>query len=249
MWLAETVGRDALHVPPARACPDLTAVAADWIRLWHTRSGPPGGLRKVDVPGCRLLVLGYCPADDRELTTIGEQVARGGDSALASVGGSSVVIAVRRDDAVIVGDLAGQRTVFYTRTPNGRTVLGSHCSHLARTVSTGVDKGWLATRLILPRASDVWAEGSPWTGVQALRPGWGLRLRRTGASSVHQVHTLPTPETEQGDAAVVLRTALRQAVELRVRTAQVSSVDLSGGLDSSTVATLAAKTAPGRVPA
>jgi asparagine synthase (glutamine-hydrolysing) len=195
------------------------------------------------------LVLGCCTSSSQSLVTIAVRVAAGDFAALGAVDGSRVVIAVRPDDVVVVGDLAGQCVVFYAQLPDGTVVVGSHAGGVAQEISAGVDREWLATRLLLPDVSDVWWTGSPWYGVQALRPGWMLRATRTGHALVSKLVELPLPDKRIEEAGYSLREALLHGVHTRVAESARPTVDLSGGLDSSTVAVLASSRADGPVPA
>lgn len=219
------------------------------MRLWHGQSGLSDGVQRVLSPGCTLLVLGHCPRSHNELLNIARQVGQGDVSALTSVGGSCVVIAARRDDVVVAGDLAGQRVVFHAHTSDGTLVIGSHASQLASLVDGSLSREWLATRLLVPNASDTWWTESPWQEVRALRPGWALRVPRMGRVVTGPLATLPKPEGECSQAGDLLEHALHQAVASRLGDAERPSVDLSGGWDSSTVAVLASRAAAASVSA
>lgn len=216
---------------------------ADSVRLQHGQPASSVGLRQVEVPGCSLLVVGCCTSSDSELSVIAQRVARADFFSLSTIDGSAAVIAARRDDVVLVGDLAGQHMVFYTQSPSGETVAGSHASRLAAFSDSVIDQTWLAARLALPEASDVWWTGSPWTAVRALRPGWALRVFRSGRVTTTPIVTLPAPVVNLGHAGDCLRSALVRAVRTRAEATSRLTVDLSGGLDSSTVAVLAARMA------
>nr|WP_280956881.1 asparagine synthase-related protein [Actinoalloteichus spitiensis] len=84
----------------------------------------------------------------------------------------------------------------------------------------------------------MWWTGSPWRGISVAHPGWALHLRRCGGCSVRQVTRLPEATATLGEAAETTRRALTSAV--RSRAERPCSVDLSGGMDSAAIATLAA---------
>lgn len=239
-WLAHLANGNPHGIEPLVLAAGWRAVA-DSVRLQHGQPASSVGLRQVEVPGCSLLVVGCCTSSDSELSVIAQRVARANLSSLSTIDGSAAVIAARRDDVVLVGDLAGQHIIFYTQSPSGETVAGSHASRLAPFSSSSViDQTWLATRLVLPEASDVWWTGSPWTTVRTLRPGWALRVSRSGQVTTTPVATLPEPGVDLGHAGDCLRSALVRAVRTRAESTSRLTVDLSGGLDSSTVAVLAA---------
>lgn len=219
------------------------------MRLWHGQSGPSDGVHQANAAGCSLVVLGHCSRSHDELRNIARQVGKGDVTALTSVGGSSVVIAARPDDFIVTGDLTGQRVVFHARASGGTPLIGSHASQLASTVGGALSHEWLATRLALPTASDVWWTGSPWREISALRPGWVLRIARDGQVQTSPLASLPEPQDDLQRGGDRLGDALHGAVASRVRAAARPTVDLSGGWDSSTITALAARVSPASVSA
>ncbi|MDX8053481.1 asparagine synthase-related protein [Lentzea sp. BCCO 10_0798] len=213
---------------------------AAWLRLSHGQSGPADQVRRVDAPNCQLTVLGFSGVTNAELASVARRVGRGELDALSCIGGSCVVIAVGPDDAFVTGDLAGQRVVFYTHTADHGLLLGSQSSQLAELTGRVVAADWLATYLTVPQASDLWWTGSPWRDVHALRPGWVLRLPRSGEVESWPLIELDEPQSDLSAAGAGLALALRHAVRGRVSAAAHATADLSGGLDSSTLAVLAA---------
>lgn len=241
-WWGSSVHRGA---PPAQgSCANLdwSVVTANWFRLCCGQSGPVVRLRQTDVPGCRLFIAGCCTTHEMELPDIARRLARGDTTALAAVDGSRVVIAVRSDDVLVAGDLAGQCPVFYGSF-NGQVVVGSHAGKLAEFVGRSLNHEWLAARLLLPSVSDVWWTETPWRGVRAVRPGWLLRISTEGKATTRQWLNLGVPDAGLVSGGHALRAALQRAVAARVAAAEFPTVDLSGGLDSSTVAVLAARAA------
>lgn len=242
-WLASTIDHRTPHELGSAASANWRVAAAGRFRLWHDQSGSVVRLHRVDVPGCSLLVAGCCTTPKAELPTIAVRLARGDMTALAAVDGSRVVIAVRADDVLVAGDLAGQCPVFYGRV-NGQVVAGSHAGTLAELIGRSLNREWLAARLLLPSVSDVWWTRSPWRGVRAVRPGWLLHITPDGKAATTSWLDLDVPNAGLDDSGQALRAALQRAVSARVAAAEMPTVDLSGGLDSSTVAVLAARAAP-----
>ncbi|PWK83217.1 asparagine synthase (glutamine-hydrolysing) [Lentzea atacamensis] len=240
-WLVNLADRSSRHITSAVERPGWSCLTAHGVRLWHGQSGPAAGLRRVDVPGCTLLVIGCCTAPEKDLFVVANRVARGDVDALVSVGGSRVVIAVRPDDVVVVGDLAGQCVVFHARSLSGDVVISSQASELARLAGSSLDPDWLAARLLLPEASDVWWTGSPWQGVRAVRPGWALQVDRAGQIETRPWTVLPPPASGLPEAGARLFSALETGVSSRMAEAASPTADLSGGLDSSTLALLAVR--------
>jgi asparagine synthase (glutamine-hydrolysing) len=246
-WLASVVGHRAPQGFGSAVSPNwcVASAGSGRFRLWHDQSGVVVRLHRVDVPGCSLLIVGCCTTPDTELSGIAVRIACGDMAALAEVGGSRVVIAVRADDVLAAGDLAGQCPVFYGCF-NGQVVVGSHAGTLAELVGRSLNREWLAARLLVPSASDVWWTRSPWHGVHTVRPGWLLHVNPDGKATTKRWLDLDVPRAGLADGGQALRAELQRAVSARVAAAEMPTVDLSGGLDSSTVALLAARAA--RVP-
>ncbi|MGH3625655.1 MAG: albusnodin/ikarugamycin family macrolactam cyclase [Sciscionella sp.] len=245
-WLASAVDRRTPHTPNVGASPDCAVVTTDRLRLWHGPSGSVVRLSRVDVPGCQLLVAGCCTTPEPELHAVADRLAQGDTTALGAVDGSCVVIAVRSDDVLVAGDLAGQCPVFFTRI-DGTVVVGSHAGNLAELVGGTLDRAWLATRLLVPTASDVWWTGTPWQAVHTVRPGWLLGIDSAGQATTTRWLDLGAPTAALADGGHALQVALQQAVAGRVAEADQPTLDLSGGLDSSTVAVLATAVADGPI--
>lgn len=242
-WVGSSVDCRAPRTQDSCARSVWSVATANGFRLCYGRSGAVVGLRQIDVPGCRLFVAGCCTTPEMELPDIARRLARGDTTALAAADGSRVVIAVRSDDVLVAGDLAGQCPVFYGSF-NGQVVVGSHAGKLAEFVGRSLNREWLAARLLLPSVSDVWWTGTPWRGVRAVRPGWLLRISPEGKATTRQWLNLGVPDAGLVSGGHALRAALQRAVAARVAAAEMPTVDLSGGLDSSTVAVLAARAAP-----
>ncbi len=242
-WLGSSVGWRAPRTQDSCASSGWSVATANGFRLCYGQSGAVVRLRQIDVPGCQLFVVGCCTTPQTELPGVAGRLARGDTTALAAVDGSRVVIAVRSDDVLVAGDLAGQCPVFYGSF-NDQVVVGSHAGKLAEFVGQSLNREWLATRLLLPSVSDVWWTGTPWHGVLAVRPGWLLRVSSEGKATTRQWLNLGVPDAGLISGGHALRTALQRAVAAWVAAAELPTVDLSGGLDSSTVAVLAARAAP-----
>src|SRR6185437_407417 len=84
-----------------------------------------------------------------------------------------------------------------------------------------------------------------WSGVQAVPNGHYLSVAADGAgSSYRRWHRPPEPHLPLGEGAAHVRDALGAAVSLRTDGGRPISADLSGGLDSTSIAFLAAARVP-----
>ncbi len=146
---------------------------------------------------------------------------------------------------LVLTDLAGVWPVFYT-TMGGSVVYSSSASSVARYAGGEVDEQWLATRLLAGGIPDAWSEGSPYRRVVVVPAGGALLIDRGGRAVVVR-RDLPLGTVGFDTSARRLAEALTSAVRGRTGAHRELSADLSGGLDSSTVAALAAATRPGLV--
>lgn len=156
---------------------------------------------------------------------------------LTHLPGSYWVIARHRDGHTFVcGDLAGFRTVFWTI--NGSHLAWSTSSrHLATAHHKGLDLAHIAARLVA--GPEHWPTATTYQDVFQVPGGYGLFVRADGTHHLIDVRgTAPCHTLAEG--APAFGDALRTAVGWRAESAQgVVGVDVSGGLDSSSLAILA----------
>ncbi|WP_145503721.1 asparagine synthase-related protein [Streptomyces sp. CFMR 7] len=187
-----------------------------------------------------LSVVGDCRVNRAELWTTGLSAVRLGRWAdLTRWAGSYWAVARHGDRLFVAGDLAGVRGLFAARTPQG-VVWGSLASRVAAVIGSGPDLELLAARTVA--GPDHWPSRSLYQGVQLIPGGRGLLLEGDRWTTV-DVTALHGPTTLAGGAARVGH-ALREATEGCVSGHTQVGADLSGGLDSSTLALLAAERRP-----
>ncbi|MFE7624042.1 albusnodin/ikarugamycin family macrolactam cyclase [Streptomyces sp. NPDC057509] len=190
--------------------------------------------------GRRLAVFGPCGATDADL----DRLALAGDlpsldSAATAWAGAYILIYDDGHGALTVwADPAGACPL-YTCTFNGSTVWASSSLALAALCGSLPDAGWLAAHLV---DSTAWTPGvSAWSHVEQVAPGQRLAAG-LGTEPVPVPYWTP-PALTREEAVDRLREDLAEGVRVRVAGRPVSC-DLSGGLDSSTLAALAARCGP-----
>ncbi len=190
--------------------------------------------------GRRLAVFGPCGATNPEL----ERLARSTDlrdfDAAASAWSGSYALAL--DDGAgsftLWADPAGSCPL-YVAEVDGVPVWASSSLALASLLGSRPDTAWLAAHLAHPTAC---VPGrSAWTGVAQIPPGHRWTAPRDG-SPFSVPYWRPCSFT-WSEAVERLRLDLSDGVLIRARGREVSS-DLSGGLDSSTLAAYAAQCGP-----
>lgn len=200
-----------------------------------------GPVRVVTAGKVLVAVWGDCGASVDDLTEGLGWAAAGDWEALTRWPGSYWVLA---DDGAgcrfVAGDLSGYRSVFYAADADGQVCWSASAAVLARWLGRGPDVELLVAHAV---CGSLWPHRSAWRDVACVPGGYGLVLGRGTVRLVDVRGVLPLG---WDDGAQALAAALRQEVHRLAGLAGPAglSCDLSGGLDSSTVAVLAAEAGP-----
>ncbi|MFE7639173.1 albusnodin/ikarugamycin family macrolactam cyclase [Kitasatospora sp. NPDC057518] len=225
----------------SRSAPSRVPVGARvvWRGPLAWSAGAPVRSAK-DTGGRRLAVFGPCGATDAELIRlVWSADLRALDMAATAWAGAYTLVF---DDGygvcTVWADPAGAAPV-YTARRDGAQVWASSSLALASLLDAEPDTAWLAAHLANPTG---WVPGrSAWTGVEQVPPGHRWSATASGASGFTPFWRVP--ELAWADAVRRLRADLAGGVRIRV-SGRAASSDLSGGLDSSTLAALAAQCGP-----
>ncbi|MBB5937325.1 asparagine synthase (glutamine-hydrolyzing) [Streptomyces zagrosensis] len=190
--------------------------------------------------GRRLAVFGPCGATDSELERLARRTDLREFDAAATAWAGSYALAL--DDGTgsffLWPDPAGSCPL-YVAEIDGVSVWASSSLALASLLGSRPDTAWLAAHLVHPTA---WTPGrSAWTGVEQVPPGHRWTAPRDGAP--FSVPYWRPSSSVWPEAVDRLRLDLSNSVLIRVSGREASS-DLSGGLDSSTLAAYAAQCGP-----
>ncbi|MBV9164266.1 MAG: albusnodin/ikarugamycin family macrolactam cyclase [Pseudonocardiales bacterium] len=217
-----------------------------WITTCPLRiTDAPGRHRHIETNEFVFDLFGFSSVSDAELVAVGYRFARNADliELDAIITGSGVLVIRQPRQVTVVTDLAGVWPVFYA-TVAGSLVYSSCAAVIAAQVGREVDEQWLAARLLSGSVPETWSEGSPYRHVQAV-PAGGVLLVGSSARPVVVCRELPLASVGLAEGAQRLAGALTTAVRGRTQAYREMSMDLSGGLDSSTVVALAAATRHG----
>lgn len=223
--------RDA-GLPGIPVWPDIP-----WILIYG--NWRPGEIRRIRHPRGRLLIMGDCLAETEQVASVFATVVDSADlSPVNGMPGAYTSLVVRPDEVIALTDLAGQFPVYYSR--QGReTLIGLHPGVLAARHHRAPDPITAAARIACPNVLPLWSGRSPYREIHGV--GGGAVVHVTdGAVRVCQDPPLPVRGITHQDGAGQLRTALVQAVARRCEIGPISS-DFSGGLDSTSLALLAAR--------
>lgn len=227
------------HVPAPVAGEGIPGFATAWTVgpvLVRTVEG--------DGPGpSRIAAAGDCPPTHDELAATLHAIRAGHLDRMPERPGSCLLMAETRDRTVVVGDRAGVWPVFYRTDLDGGVWWSNAATPLAALSGPPIPElRALAARTALP---DVVLDphAALFPQVARVPPGMALlcergsaRLVRTGTTTRAHAEHLTLPEGTR-----LLRTRLTEAVDRRVRSTSLRSADLSGGLDSTTLAHLSAR--------
>ncbi|AWN25035.1 lasso peptide isopeptide bond-forming cyclase [Streptomyces sp. NEAU-S7GS2] len=205
-----------------------------------------------------LALVGCCPVDSAELERrIGRLRGLSELDAWArSLPGSFHLVAAHDGQLRVQGTASGLRLVFHALV-GGVRVAATSSDVLADALGAEPDEEQVAVRLLWPVPHPL-LEAPLWREVTAVPPQDALIVAADGRSVRHsRWWTPPEPTRSLADGAPLVRDALTGAVEARTRQGGVVSCDLSGGLDSTSITFLAARspakvvasTWPGRDPA
>lgn len=225
------VGNVALDAPGAqRLWPDRSAPAMH-------RTGLDSGSRVVSDGPVRLAVVGSCYATGAQLRRGLHAVRTRRWAELTQWPGSYWVIADDGRTTAVVTDVAGTRPVYFAESPSG-TRWATAARPLAAAVGAEVDYAAITARLLCPTIPEITGDATAFAGVLRLPGGHALLVHRDGrcrTTAYEESHELPF-----GDAVGDLHEQLVTAVTERAHHAERLTADFSGGLDSTSLALLAA---------
>ncbi len=152
--------------------------------------------------------------------------------------GAYSAIVVRRESATAYADLSGQFPLFYSQRGD-ETLIAGDAGALAEAHGRAIDPLTVAAQIACPAVLPLWQARSSYAGVSRV-PGGAVLHAGPGSLWVSQEQVpLPVAGRSLDEGAALLREALERAVSDRCAGRHVST-DFSGGLDSTSIAFLAA---------
>ncbi|WP_405408909.1 albusnodin/ikarugamycin family macrolactam cyclase [Streptomyces decoyicus] len=208
-----------------------------WSRpaLWITGTWPVHPARVAVGRSTRLAVLGTCSASERDLDHA--LTAPDLTEAVGEWAGSFIAVRLTQRNVVeVLTDPAGACPLYTVTTPDG-LVWGSSSRALSGLAGGDVDDDWLASYLWDTKAP---VPGrSAWANVAPVPAGHRLLL---SAEAVHSSPWWSPAKRRPAEALPAIRRALSEGVRVRVKDVETST-DL-GGMDSTTLAVIAAQHRP-----
>ncbi|MFC0623645.1 albusnodin/ikarugamycin family macrolactam cyclase [Kribbella deserti] len=195
--------------------------------------------RVVDDGGCRLLVAGDCYANDVDLREGLEAVRREDWRALTIWPGSYWVVADNGETCVVLTDVTGSRPVYFAPW-RGTMAWATAVTPLAELTGAALDLVSVIARMACATIPEITGNATSHERVQRL-PGGHALIIKAGRPAQVLNYELDRQEQSFDQAATALRGALVDAVTARTASVRRVSADLSGGLDSTSLAFLAAE--------
>ncbi|MFD4021937.1 albusnodin/ikarugamycin family macrolactam cyclase [Streptomyces sp. NPDC058576] len=192
----------------------------------------PDGQRQV-------LILGRCGAEGSDLPHLSSTLPQ---DVTWKWPGTYTVVEESEEAVVIHTDPASARPIYLVR-HDGGWVWCSSARALASLTHATVDVERLACSIFLPSVPALSAGRTFFSGVEQLPPGCRIVLPLDGSAPHTTAVWRPDP-CETLPPAERLRTALFESVAERVMSDPTASCDLSGGLDSTSIAALATVALP-----
>ena len=197
--------------------------------------------RQVHGDVC-LLIVGHCLLDGAERDAALAAAVRGGDlGQVAAWPGAYSAVVLRQETVTAYADLSDQFPLYYSRRGD-EVLIAADPAALAAAHGRRPDPLAAAMHIACPGVLPLWQGRSPYAGVSRLPGGAVLRARRGSVTVQQAAVPLPVAGRSLAEGAGQLRDALVHAVGARSAGRQVSA-DFSGGLDSTSVAFLAAASA------
>ncbi|MEJ3652795.1 asparagine synthase-related protein [Actinomycetes bacterium KLBMP 9759] len=183
----------------------------------------------------RVAVIGTSSATEVDLE---RWVERGVEPAPS---GAFHLVASHEGHVRVRGSVSGTHRVYHALV-DGVPVAADRARTLAWLAGAPLDENQLAVRMAYPQPPHPMEDTAMWRGVQALPGGSVCEIAPDGAVDVRRWWRAPEPELPLEEGARRLRDALLEAVAVRARGHDVLGMDLSGGLDSTSLCFLAART-------
>jgi asparagine synthase (glutamine-hydrolysing) len=238
---------DAVAVARSMTGPGVRVLAHASGRPWVVGRWAEGEVVSARAGGAAVVVVGYCPVTQAGLE---RRIGRMRDLAEVDrlgreLPGSFHLVARLGDRMRVQGTASGLRLVFHA-VAGGVRVAATRADVLGRALGAEPDRERLAAQLLWPVPYPL-SQEPVWRGVTAVPPGEALVLGADG-EGVRRSRWWDPPEPVRAleEWAPRMREALTEAVGARTAAGGVVSCDLSGGLDSTSVCFLAARS-PARV--
>ncbi|MCQ4040470.1 asparagine synthase-related protein [Streptantibioticus rubrisoli] len=209
---------------------------------WVVADDSHSRLVSAEASARRLALFGETDIEVGRLARLLERHGSARDvmAAAHEIPGSFHILYTDGRTMVVQGSASGLRQVFYARLADHAHVASDSVELLARLCGGGPRIEMVAWGMVHPGFDYGLTEGTYWKGVRRLPAD--QRLHLTGDRVERSTWwSPPVPALSIAEGAPGLRSALDEAVAVRVGTARGLSADLSGGMDSTSLCFLLAE--------
>lgn len=208
--------------------------------LWVCGAWAESELILINEDSINLAILGKCLAPKiRVIELFRSSIKDKNYSNLTQLPGNYNIVVNDKDDTYIFTDLAGLRPVFYA-TYRSFIIYSSLSVSVKQLIGAEINYHWLALSLICPGTVEMTQNISPFFKVHTVPPGHFLKISSEQISCKKYWGGIKE-QSDLSKAVQRFREQLITAVELRVSSYANITSDLSGGMDSTSLAILAAK--------
>ncbi|MCK7627226.1 asparagine synthase-related protein [Streptomyces sp. RS10V-4] len=215
------------------------------LRVWavgHSKKETCAvSMPSADGSDTQVLTAGCCLATDRERLAAVRAAHAGDVRAVCRLPGAHLTVVREGWRTWIVGDRAGVVPVYWVPDRNG-IWWATHAAPLAALNGSSPNLALLLGELALNGVDTRHTDG-PYNGVRRVPPGHALVVG-DGSYEAKVLDMHPAQSVDFLDGADAVRDAFTTAVTRRVKSWDRLSSDLSGGIDSSSVTSVAACTRP-----
>ncbi|MFG2576355.1 albusnodin/ikarugamycin family macrolactam cyclase [Streptomyces sp. NPDC048481] len=232
--------------PPGTAALGAVRVWPAEGPLWSWGPWHPRELRTAACARARLVAVGQCLADAATMRRDLERSAADGHWERLTRWPGAYLLIVMHDQGRLTAytDPAGQFPLYYAQRGN-RTVLSTRATTAALLAGTAdtADPTTLAAHIVCPTVPELTEGHTTLAGVRHLGGGQALRIDPSGSLHRGTYACLDSGHGGKGfaETAERLRSALTDSVSLRTTGSTRLTADFSGGLDSTSLAVLAAR--------
>jgi asparagine synthase (glutamine-hydrolysing) len=195
-----------------------------------------------------IVLNGHWFATDEQVARTCDTISRTNDIDLVNGWpGCCSMMLITGSSATLLTDPVGQFP-FYVAEKAGDIWFGTHSSDIARHTGSPLDKISLTSVLACPEVSELAHGRSMYRGVRRITAGRILSIGPRGLREREHSSLRAAPGSTLTDSADRLRLSLSNAVRVRATLPDRVTSDLSGGLDSSSIALLASEYIDGELP-
>jgi asparagine synthase (glutamine-hydrolysing) len=209
---------------------------------------PSALIRTVGSQESMFILIGHCFATDQQATQASDTMLRTNEiSAANRWPGCYSFILITQSNVTLLTDPVGQFPLFVAQKADD-VWFGTNSADVAKHAGSLFDRISLAATLACPETNDLTSGRSMHYDVRRIPPGRVLSIGPHGVREREHSTLRPVPGSTLTDSADRLRLALSAAVRARTMSSDQVTSDLSGGLDSFTVALLASEHVDGELP-